>query len=35
LRQGHWLLIASLQDDAAVRVAPFDAVAFPLADLWA
>ena len=34
LRQGHWLLIASLQDDAAVRVAPFDAVAFSLADLW-
>ena len=35
LRQGHWLLIASLQDDAAVRVAPFDAVVFSLADLWA
>ena len=35
LRQGHWLLIASLQDDAAVCVAPFDAVAFSLADLWA
>ncbi len=34
LRQGHWLLIASLQEDAAVRVAPFDAVEFSLGDLW-
>ena len=32
LRQGHWLLIASLQDDAPVCVAPFDAVAFSLGD---
>lgn len=30
----YWLLIATLQDDAAVRVAPFDAIEFSLADLW-
>lgn len=34
LRESRWLLIATLQDDAAVRVAPFDAVEFSLADLW-
>lgn len=34
LRQGFWLLIAALPDDAPVRVAPFDAVEFSLADLW-
>jgi len=34
LRQGFWLLIATLQDDAAVRVAPFDAIEFSLSDLW-
>lgn len=28
------LLIASLQDDAPVRVAPFDAAEFCLGDLW-
>jgi Uma2 family endonuclease len=32
---GRWVLIASLRDDAEVRVAPFDAVAFPLDALWA
>ncbi|MFZ4539961.1 Uma2 family endonuclease [Propionivibrio sp.] len=34
LSQGHWMLIAALQDDAPVRVAPFDAVEFCLGDLW-
>lgn len=34
LRQGFWLLIATLQDDAPVRVPPFDAIEFSLADLW-
>lgn len=35
LRESRWLLIATLQDDAPVRVAPFDAIEFSLADLWA
>lgn len=35
LREGVWALIATLAEDAEVRVPPFDAVAFPLADLWA
>jgi hypothetical protein len=30
-----WTLAAALADDAEVRLAPFDAIAFPLADLWA
>jgi Uma2 family endonuclease len=34
LRTGVWALIATLQDDAMVRVPPFDAVAFSLGDLW-
>ena len=34
LSQGHWMLIAALQDDAPVRVAPYAAVEFCLADLW-
>jgi len=34
LREGHWTLIATLKDDDNVRVPPFDAVAFSLADLW-
>jgi Uma2 family endonuclease len=29
-----WVLVAALGGDADVRVAPFDAVAFPLAALW-
>lgn len=32
---GRWTLTAALKDDAEVRVAPFDAVAWPLASLWA
>ncbi|MGH6636553.1 MAG: Uma2 family endonuclease [Gammaproteobacteria bacterium] len=35
LRGGAWLLIATLKDDDAVSVPPFDAVSFSLADLWA
>jgi Uma2 family endonuclease len=31
---GSWLLIASLKDDADVRVPPFEAIAFPLSALW-
>lgn len=34
LRASLWTLIATLQDDAAVRVPPFDAIEFSLADLW-
>jgi Uma2 family endonuclease len=33
-RDGRWLLIAALKDDEEVRVAPFDAVLFPLSALW-
>lgn len=35
LRDGAWTLTAALKDDEEVRVAPFDAVAFPLSVLWA
>lgn len=35
LREGRWLLIATLKDDDPVAVPPFDAVEFSLADLWA
>lgn len=35
LQEGFWLRIAALQDDAPVRLAPFDAIEFSLADLWA
>ncbi len=34
LRDGQWLLIASLKDDDAVSVPPFDAITFSLGDLW-
>jgi Uma2 family endonuclease len=34
LRQGLWVLIASLQETDSVRVPPFDAIEFALADLW-
>jgi Uma2 family endonuclease len=34
LRAGVWSLIATLQDDVPARVPPFDAVEFPLRDLW-
>lgn len=35
LSKEGWLLIATLKDDDAVCVPPFDAVRFSLADLWA
>ena len=34
LHQGQWLLIATLRDDDAVAIPPFDAVTFNLGDLW-
>ncbi len=34
LRDGQWLLLATLKDDDQVRLAPFDAVGFSLGDLW-
>ena len=30
----RWSLLTTLKDEDEVRVAPFDAVGFPLADLW-
>jgi len=35
LREGAWTLVAALGGDGEVRVAPFDAIAFPLSVLWA
>jgi hypothetical protein len=32
--EGRWLLLATLTGETAVSQPPFDAVAFPLADLW-
>ncbi len=34
LREGEWVLIAALHGEAAVSVAPFDAVSFSLGVLW-
>jgi Uma2 family endonuclease len=34
LTAGHWLLISTFANDAELRAVPFDAVAFPLGDLW-
>ena len=34
LRAGEWVLITTAQDDAPVRIRPFDAVTFSLGDLW-
>jgi Uma2 family endonuclease len=34
LRDGVWVLHATLKDDDEVRVPPFEAIAFPLAALW-
>jgi Uma2 family endonuclease len=34
LSDGLWTLRAALRDSAEVRVAPFDAIAFPLSALW-
>lgn len=35
LQDCHWTLETVLEDDDPVRLAPFDAIEFPLADLWA
>ena len=35
LDAGRWALIAALAGDDEVRVAPFDAIAFALSNLWA
>lgn len=35
LHDGVWMLIATLRENDAVRLPPFDAVAFSLEDLWA
>lgn len=34
LRDGAWTLVVALKDADEVRVAPFDAIAFPLSVLW-
>ena len=34
LREEHWLLLATLVDDAPVSLPPFDAITFPLGALW-
>ncbi len=34
LRDGQWVPVASLKDDAAVSVPPFEAISFSLGDLW-
>ena len=34
LREGQWLLLATLVDDAPVSLPPFDAITFPLDALW-
>ena len=34
LRDGEWVLIATLKDDDPVSVPPFDAITFSLGDLW-
>jgi Uma2 family endonuclease len=32
--EGPWMLEHVYQDDDEARAAPFDAISFPLADLW-
>ncbi len=34
LEDGRWANIDSICDDAIVSLPPFDAVSFPLSDLW-
>ena len=34
LQDGRWVLLAALKDDEPVRLAPFEAISFPLAALW-
>ena len=33
-RDGQWVLIATVEDDDPVQIAPFDAVTFSLGELW-
>jgi len=35
LTDSRWTLMITLKDDDAVKIAPFDAIEFSLADLWA
>ena len=34
MREGHWVLIATAQDDDPVCIRPFDAITFSLGGLW-
>ena len=34
LRDGHWVLLVTLADDAPVSLPPFEAISFPLDALW-
>ncbi|WP_419737604.1 Uma2 family endonuclease [Ruegeria sp.] len=34
LKDGKWVLIASLANADTVSVPPFDAISFPLSNLW-
>ena len=34
LREGHWVLLATLVGEVPVSLPPFDAISFPLGDLW-
>ena len=34
LREGHWLLLTTLVEDAPVSLPPFEAITFPLDALW-
>jgi Uma2 family endonuclease len=34
LQDGRWVLIAALKQDDEIRVAPFEAISFPLSTLW-
>ena len=34
LRNGQWILIASLANNTSISVPPFDAISFPLGALW-
>jgi Uma2 family endonuclease len=34
LRDGGWVLLGALKDDEPVRLAPFEAIEFPLSALW-
>ncbi|HZV84314.1 MAG TPA: hypothetical protein VFF48_04930 [Brevundimonas sp.] len=34
LRDGRWSLLATVTDVDPVRLAPFDAIEFPLSALW-